>query len=110
MLLSPEHIEAALQSEDRATIEAVYLATRHPYYAFEPRPDDANNHEEQSSFCDAGYRFDDSLNRFVYDEPAIRFKVLLGRDGLRKNRCFGVEKPPITFSKRGRPNTALSFG
>lgn len=84
MILEDAEIEAALASEDREAIEAVYLATCHPYYGFDPRPDDANNYEEQSSFCEPGYRFDEDLNRYVYDEPAVRFKICLGGTGSGK--------------------------
>lgn len=87
MILSDAYIESVLESDDREAIERLHLLTCHPYYGFEPRPDRPNDHEEQTSFWEAGYRFDEALNRYVYDEPAIRFKICLGGTGSGKTVC-----------------------
>lgn len=84
MQLSPEYVARTLASNDREAIEELELAICHPYYGFQPRPDDVNNHEEQAAFCEPGYHFDDALGRFVYDDPAIRFKICLGGTGSGK--------------------------
>lgn len=87
MILSDAYIEAVLESDDREAIERLHLLTCHPYYGFEPRPDRPNDHEEQTSFWEAGYHFDEALNRYVYDEPAVRFKICLGGTGSGKTVC-----------------------
>jgi PBSX family phage terminase large subunit len=82
--LTDEQLEQLFDSEDTELQEKVFLATQHPYYAFSPRPDDPDEYEEQSSFCEAGYHFDYDRGHYVYDDPAIRFKICLGGTGSGK--------------------------
>ena len=84
MTLTDEYVEWALASDDREAIEQVYLLTCHPYYSFEPRPDNPNDYDEQTAFWERGYSFDERLNRYVYDDPSIRFKICLGGTGSGK--------------------------
>lgn len=71
-----------LKTADEDTLRMMHMAITHPYYAFQPRPDDLSDFEEQTSFVEPGYRIENG--RFVYDEDDIRFKICLGGTGSGK--------------------------
>lgn len=57
-----------------------------PYYSFSPRPDDVENHEEQTSFVEQNYRFSDGY--FKYHD-GVKFKIELGGTGSGKTIAAG---------------------
>jgi len=92
--LSPEQIAAVYASGDEELQRLVFEATTHPYYSFQPRPDNLREHDEQSSFFARQYRFDpalrDGLGQYVYDSPE-RFSICLGGTGSGKTQVSAAK-------------------
>lgn len=74
--LSPELIQAVYDSDDAELQELLYLATSHPYYTFEPRPDCPDEFDEQTGFI---------------DDRRSKFCVLLGGTGSGKTAAAAVK-------------------
>lgn len=84
--LTEDDIRLAFESGDVELQRQLMMLAEHPFYTFRPRPDDPQDHEEQTSFVEQDYHFDPSLGakgRFVYRDDT-RFKVCLGGTGSGK--------------------------
>lgn len=99
-MLSAAEIEFALTSGDERLQHLVHAVLCHPYYQWQPRPDDPENYEEQTSFAEQNYRWDPADEQFLYSDPH-RFKICLGGTGSGKTAAAAfkvaqhvLETPP----------------
>lgn len=99
-MLSAAEIEFALTSGDERLQHLVHAVLCHPYYQWQPRPDDPENYEEQTSFAEQNYRWDPADEQFLYSDP-FRFKICLGGTGSGKTAAAAfkvaqhvLETPP----------------
>ena len=101
--LTPDQINAVFASGDAELQQLLYLQATHPYYTFQPRPDDPNEFDEQSAFVERNYHFDPSAapqGKYVYNSEE-RFTVCLGGTGSGKTHAAAfktashvLETPP----------------
>jgi hypothetical protein len=83
---APADLAILRSSADVGLCADTRLATMHPYYTFEPRPDDPSDYDEQSAFI---------------NDHASQFSILLGGNGSGKTIAaafktarFVLETPP----------------
>lgn len=84
--LTADDVRAVLDGDDEELKRQLAMLVEHPFYTFQPRPDDPQDHEEQSSFVEQNYHFDPTIGskgQFVYRD-GITFKICLGGTGSGK--------------------------
>ena len=86
MLVTAEQIRQAFDTDDAELQRAVHAAVTHPYYTFEPRPDNPNERDWQTSFVERNYVWDAAYRAYKYPD-GINFKVCLGGNGSGKSEA-----------------------
>lgn len=91
--LTEQEIEAAFASNDTELQQMIYRAATHPYYTFEPRPDDPENWDEQTGF--------------INSDSAISFCI--GGNGSGKTVAGAVKCARFVLEKQPPPREDTPF-